>query len=281
MSNPSCSSCPPFDPEGMSELAVICSLICVCNKKPLKSTGGDRNLKQQCVNEGIRWMHRGQQGKNILPEVGYNMYKSPPEPLMMSDDPTQPIRSWQHRYNRTLKSLPEGQSYESGGIRIPDIVITEDLTKAPTQDNIRQIVEIKFPGDKWGIGQKKAYEKIAGKSRKVKELSPNRCGCGDETDQKEPVAVPHQVLQDAWDKERDRQQQLQQQTPWRDVGIAVVAGLAVVALVLDDLLPTGATQADDALIPVAGSSASVAASRAIAGFARAFSVPVAVPVLAP
>ena len=61
---------------------------------------------------------------------------------------------------------------------MPDVIITEDSTKAPTQDNIKKVVEIKFPGDTWGTGQKVDYEEIARDPVDLKELSPDECGCG-------------------------------------------------------------------------------------------------------
>lgn len=62
--------------------------------------------------------------------------------------------------------------------RIPDAVIVKDGAKPPTQGNIAEVVEIKFPPDDWMPGQLRAYKKIAG-SAPVTELGPKQCGCPD------------------------------------------------------------------------------------------------------
>lgn len=264
MSNIGCSTCPksPLD-----EIAIICSFVCVCDIKPLESKSGS-NLKQACVNKGIEWMHASGQGTNILPEVGYFMGTSPPSPLMKDGDHDipQPIRNHWHRFNKVKGLLKEKEeAYTRGQLRIPDSVITKDPSKPPTQDNLKAVVEVKFPGDKWGDGQEKAYIEIAGDDEKLEELTPNTCGCGSN------APKTHPALENAWSEERDRQENL----ALVDAAIVVGAALVVAVLVLDDLLPIGVTQADDALIPVAGG----VMGRSAARLATAFSGAVAVPAL--
>ena len=56
-------------------------------------------------------------------------------------------------------------------------MIVNDPTKPPTQDNIKRIVEIKFPPDKMDEPQQAAYEEIAGDPNKVVEIGPDHCDC--------------------------------------------------------------------------------------------------------
>ncbi len=57
-------------------------------------------------------------------------------------------------------------------VRRPDVVIVNDPTKPPTQDNIKQVVEIKFPPDKMDERQELAYIRIAGDETKLVEMGP-------------------------------------------------------------------------------------------------------------
>ncbi|WP_147402598.1 VRR-NUC domain-containing protein, partial [Pseudomonas aeruginosa] len=75
-----------------------------------------------------------------------------------------------------------------GMIRRPDVVIVKDPIKPPTQDNIKQVVEMKFPPDPPDSKQVKAYEKIAGDERKIVEMKSTECDCSQENQQsKVPV----------------------------------------------------------------------------------------------
>ncbi|PBQ13745.1 hypothetical protein CCL09_23290 [Pseudomonas congelans] len=62
-------------------------------------------------------------------------------------------------------------------VRRPDVVIVNDPTKPPTQDNIKQVVEIKFPPDKMDERQELAYIRIAGDETKLVEMGPGDCDC--------------------------------------------------------------------------------------------------------
>jgi len=73
-------------------------------------------------------------------------------------------------------------------IRRPDVVIVKDPSKPPTQDNIKQVVEMKFPPDQRNENQAKAYGKIAGDENKVVEMQSTDCDCSQENQQsKVPV----------------------------------------------------------------------------------------------
>ncbi len=112
-----------------------------------------------------------------LTEVNYDITKNPPVPIM--DNAIKTIaHAWlpgwiTKRWNDDPLWEP-GEGY----IRRPDVVIVNDPTKPPTQDNIKQVVEIKFDSDSWGVGQEIDYRKIAGEGKLV-ELTPKKCSCDD------------------------------------------------------------------------------------------------------
>lgn len=58
--------------------------------------------------------------------------------------------------------------------------MVKDASKAPTQDNIKQIVEMKFPPDTLTTRQRDAYVLIAGDDKKLATLEPTDCDCQSE-----------------------------------------------------------------------------------------------------
>jgi hypothetical protein len=134
------------------------------------------------------------------------------------------------------KEIP-GFKPMTGMVRRPDVVIVKNPTKPPTQDNLRHVVEIKFPPDKYSEQQQADYATIAGDDAGLITLGPNECGCKEK--KPEPKKVPVPVKQPV-------------SVPLRKPNPLEIAllGVALVGLILDDLLPTGATQADDVMIPV-------------------------------
>lgn len=62
-------------------------------------------------------------------------------------------------------------------IRRPDVVIVKDPTKPPTRDNIKQVVEMKFPPDPASNEQKDAYAEITQDDQKVVVLKATECDC--------------------------------------------------------------------------------------------------------
>lgn len=155
---------------GLSRLAppdqsVLCSAICKCQATPGIGKDG-RKLNQVCVSSRLKELDKVLQGRSpYKPEVNYDMTQEPPEPIMNSEDATQPhgwLRGWIDKYwGDPDKDRPEWKA-SRGYVRRPDVVIVNDPTISPTQDNIRMVVEIKFPNDDPGTGQMKAYERIAG-----------------------------------------------------------------------------------------------------------------------
>jgi type VI secretion system secreted protein VgrG len=139
-------------------------------------------------------------------EVPYDMSKRPPEPIMSKNDP-----------RRATRSSPKGS-------KIPDVIVVKDGTKPPTQDNIKEVIEIKFPTDTLEDEQRTEYQTIAGEAS-LKELGPEQCGCP-----RQKKAQPQEITAG-------------------DVAEVAALTLLVMALVLDDVVPGG--QADDVVIPAA------------------------------
>ncbi|WP_437946576.1 type VI secretion system tip protein TssI/VgrG [Sorangium sp. So ce296] len=180
------------------EEGAVCGFICRCKEE---------RLRQQCVTRHIRALEDASAHSSPLKaEVPYDMSKDPPEPIMSKNDP-----------RRATRSSPKGS-------RIPDVVVVKDGTKPPTQDNIKEVIEVKFPPDKLKDLQRADYVVIAGRAPFV-ELGPERCGCP-------PQNKPQP-----------------QEITTGDVAEVAALSLLVLALVLDDAVPGG--QADDVAIPPA------------------------------
>ncbi|WP_437655264.1 PAAR-like domain-containing protein [Sorangium sp. So ce1182] len=159
----------------------------------LMSTG-----KQACVDsmlsvprvELIGGVYRDRLLPNIHPEVPFDMTTTPPSAMMSSK------RSAFHRDAAgNPQQLPRPYPgwwltrRAKGTTRIPDIIITHNPRLPPTGNNIARVVEIKFPGDTWGVGQKEAYREIDPLQRNPLELSPKACGCELELTPEELLAL--------------------------------------------------------------------------------------------
>lgn len=177
---------------------VLCSAICKCKDTP--GTGKDgRSLKQSCVSGRLRELdgilkHRSP----YKPEVNYDMTKQPPEPIMNSEVETKP-HDWLPGWIKKYWDKPDEQGAQrppfqagEGMVRRPDVVIVNDPTKQPSQDNIKQIVEIKFPPDKRNPRQDAAYVRIAGSENKLVVMGPEDCDC-DQPDPN-PPKIPVEQL---------------------------------------------------------------------------------------
>lgn len=169
---------------------VLCSAICYCSSTPNVSQDG-KNLKQTCVAQRLGELDEILQGRSpYKPEVSYDMTKNPPQPILDSQTGTGAhgwIPGWISKY---WNEDPEHPPFKPGKgmIRRPDVVIVNDPKKPPTQDNIKQVVEMKFPPDPRNKDQAGAYAKIAGDERKVVEMQSTDCDCSQENQQsKVPV----------------------------------------------------------------------------------------------
>lgn len=173
-----------------SDQSVLCSAICKCQATPGIGKDG-RKLNQVCVSGRLKELDKLLRGRSAYkPEVNYDMTQEPPEPIMDSEDDTQPhswLRGWIDKYwGDPEKDRPPWKA-NRGYVRRPDVVIVNDPTSSPTQDNIRMVVEIKFPNDDPGPGQMKAYERIAGSGDKVVLLESSECDC-DQVEERERQA---------------------------------------------------------------------------------------------
>jgi len=174
---------------------VLCSAMCQCDKMPDVAKDG-KQLKQGCVSGRLKALdtlldHRSPYKQ----EINYDMSKSPPAPIMDGGIATMGhsyLPGWIRKYWGTEPEHAPGFKAGQGLIRRPDVVIVNDPTKSPTQDNIKQIVEMKFPPDAITLPQKRAYIQIAGSDQKLKTLQPTECGC--DTPEQEALKIPVEKL---------------------------------------------------------------------------------------
>ncbi|HEX2091073.1 MAG TPA: VRR-NUC domain-containing protein [Longimicrobiaceae bacterium] len=164
---------------------ILCAVLCCCNLHP-NIGSSDQNLKQSCVRQTLDKADELLEFRSrYKAEVSYNMRAKPPEPLMDKDEAgnltTRPLRygSIPRMLNRIKRDYPNTPPLGEKDIRRPDVVIVRDPTKPPTQDNIAQVVEMKFKGDVYGRGQLEDYDAIdpAGDTMTLDEKT---CGCSDE-----------------------------------------------------------------------------------------------------
>lgn len=173
---------PKLDPQ---DKQVLCSAICYCSSTPNISQDG-KNLKQGCVAQRLGELDEILQKRSpYKPEVSYDMTKNPPQPILDSQAGNRPhswIPGWINKY---WNEDPEHPPFKSGTgmIRRPDVVIVKDSTKPPIQDNIKQVVEMKFPPDPPNTRQAEDYAKIAGNKNKVVEMTSTECDCSQENQQ--------------------------------------------------------------------------------------------------
>lgn len=108
------------------------------------------------------------------------MTKNPPQPILDSQTGNSPhgwIPGWISKY---WDEDPEHPPFKPGKgmIRRPDVIIVQNPNRPPTQDNIKQVVEMKFPPDPHNREQLEDYAAIAGNKNKIVEMKPSDCDCG-------------------------------------------------------------------------------------------------------
>ncbi|TBU76895.1 nuclease [Pseudomonas daroniae] len=178
---------PKLDPQDKN---VLCSAICYCSTTPNVSQNG-KSLKQACVAQRLGELDEILQRRSpYKPEVSYDMTKHPPQPILDSQTGNNPhgwIPGWISKY---WDEDPEHPPFKPGRgmIRRPDVVIVKDPNLPPTQDNIKQVVEMKFPPDPSNQNQVDAYAAIAGDEWKVVEMKPTDCDCS-QTNQGSKVPI--------------------------------------------------------------------------------------------
>lgn len=170
---------------------VLCALLCCCNSNPGTSESG-ANSYQGCVSATLGNTQRALGGDSrFKPEVSYNMRAFPPEPMMergiLGGLTTTPM-PWNsggisHMRNRIERDFPNMSPEYGRDTRRPDVVIVNDPSRPPTQDNISRVVEMKFGSDTPGRGQIEAYNDIGG--RRTEVLDVEECGCSDDDENSE------------------------------------------------------------------------------------------------
>ena len=182
---------------GESDKDVLCMAICECKAVPDVGKNG-QSLRQVCVSKMLNQRDRrlGSQSE-YKAEVNYDMTKDPPAPIMDYEVKTM-AHAWAPGWIK--KHWDEDPTHPmwmpgEGMIRRPDVVIVNDPTKPPTQDNIKQVVEIKFDNDKWGFGQENAYRTISGPG-KLATLTPEDCSCNDPDRKKKTENLKNEVLKE-------------------------------------------------------------------------------------
>jgi hypothetical protein len=178
-----------------SDKKVLCSAMCKCQTQPNIGVDG-RSLKQGCVSGRLKALDAALQHKSpYKAEFTYDMTKRPPEPFLDKEIETKSRDLWPG-WTKTLwpKDLTRPQPYkpDRGYTRRPDVVIVKDPTKPPTQDNIKQVVEMKFPDDTYGSGQLEDYTTIAGDEKKMVAMELNDCDCNQP--EPDPPKVPVEQL---------------------------------------------------------------------------------------
>ncbi|CDG81629.1 VRR-NUC domain protein [Janthinobacterium agaricidamnosum NBRC 102515 = DSM 9628] len=163
---------------------VLCSAICKCKDTPGIGKDG-RSLKQSCVSTRLKGLDQALKHHSIYkPEINYDMTQQPPAPIMDSTLETKG-HDWLPGWIQKWWDIPDRQSgprppfkAREGMVRRPDVVIVNDPAKPPTQDNIKQVVEIKFPPDTATGDQLTDYARIAGGDSKLVVVGPSDCDCG-------------------------------------------------------------------------------------------------------
>ncbi len=158
-------------------------------------------------------------------EVGYDMTKTPPAPIMSKKHPHRPSSFPLSQYKRiSSHQFPQYSSLEvivdilgldeleqmiemplpsnaedgiwqdvqvgrKGLLRIPDVVrvINHTMGGKPqySQPNLASVIEMKFGGDSLSAEQKSAYEDIAGSTDKFRLLHTDRCDNADRRQRRE------------------------------------------------------------------------------------------------
>jgi len=143
------------------DLKILCYVFCCCKNNPAPSQSGKTNQYQQCVQNTLDAADELMAGgSRFKAEMPYNMMTSPPSPMTsrMPGRGLFPSKNWPH--NPDLYGLPNPYPSGVGLVRRPDVVIVNDRSKPATADNIKQIVEMKFPGDPLKPQQIEEYKNI-------------------------------------------------------------------------------------------------------------------------
>ncbi|MCF6204539.1 MAG: VRR-NUC domain-containing protein [Methylococcaceae bacterium] len=239
---------------------VLCEVMCCCSNNPCTGSEAGTNQRQGCVSATLQAADEVLNHQSrYKPEISYNMDTHPPSPFMhrdeMGQDNTQKSDRWQTRARQEIPGYRGGQ----GDVRRPDVIIVKDSSKPPYQENIDRVVEMKFKGDRLGVGQEESYVIIAGDEDRLMLMEEGKdCTCTDNDGELEPVPQPVAIPEE------------EPSVDWWAVaettGMAVVTAVAAVATVALVIVPFDGPAGEIA----AGTGTAVAAARTAAAFGRIF-----------
>ena len=156
----------------VGEIEQICNHIRFCHRTPIRkesSSGRIRNLRQRCV----KCIQNHQAG----PDCSKSTIRA--EVFYKSGDPATPYM------DEKRPNCPQEFPFNGGprGSVGPDVVIVNDPGAPPARskekglDNIKAVVEIKFPSDRRRLSQIRAQQEIAGDPERHFELDTKVCAC--------------------------------------------------------------------------------------------------------
>lgn len=171
----------------------LCAIFCCCNANPIIKGKKRKGYKQICADAMLRACKAEDAG--VLGSVPYDMGETPPKPISRPNYRARTAFVYQYK-DRDVELIPSERIPLKGKVRIPDIVVVKDRTRLPTQNNIAQIYDFKFPGDRWRENQKEDYQKIQGKEYpKVEALDEENCMCSGRNDDKSDSIDPQAMVQ--------------------------------------------------------------------------------------
>jgi hypothetical protein len=168
----------------------LCRTFCKCRQIGVATRAG-RVQRQRCVEMRLNAANELLKAATGVPteyrpEQPYDMTEEPPAPIMNYEDPLEPHSSIPQWIRDVWPD--KGKRYQPGNVRRPDVVIVNDPSQPPVQSNIKTVVEMKFPGDKYRPDQEDDYVEIAGSPAKFAHLGAAECGCGDDDGKRETVS---------------------------------------------------------------------------------------------
>jgi hypothetical protein len=149
------------------ELRILCEFICKCDKMPITYPSGRRG-KDKCVEAKIR-MHNAALGgqSTIIPQQTYDMSGKTPMPVLGHP------------------------SHPAGRYETPDAVLVTVPGLPAAKGNLRAVVEIKFPGDRYRGDQLLRQRRIAGRADHITLTTEEEsCDCKNRDWKPKPLPVP-------------------------------------------------------------------------------------------
>ncbi|RTT18932.1 hypothetical protein DY951_29200 [Pseudomonas aeruginosa] len=208
------------------DLWYLCEKARYARANPYRRSGDEAPMYQRVVAQLVRVDNELFEYRwPYCAEVGYDMTKTPPAPIMSMKQPHRPSSFPLSQYKRiSSQQFPQYSSLEvvvdilsldelekmiplplpsdiengiwqdvqvgqKGLMRIPDVVrvINHTMGGKPqySQPNLASVIEMKFGGDSLSDRQQKAYERIAGDKRKFRLLHTDQCDRADRRQRRE------------------------------------------------------------------------------------------------